>query len=724
MSIDKALLTGRSSNRVFTRFGRSLHLRIDDAADLRHVLELDEAHWISTSAPIVTINADPAFLALLDGDGDGRVRVEELRSAVSWLLAHLNDHSRIRDGNTGLELASVDPAAPDGEEILLAAGKVCDRLGDTARSSISLGEVRSLLDSQEAGGLGYPGLVLPEAAPDGVVRGFLHDVLATMGGEEHPNGATGVDAKVLAKFSDEARAYLAWHDRAGADGDRQIMPLGDETPRVFALYQRLREPLDRFFALCELQAVASFTPMEQPSTGPAGKLESAGSDDLRAWVERAPLATPTASGVLDLDGDLNPRFADDLRTFRELCLDRLPGAEGTRLTAARWEDVKYALAAHSAWAESCPQTRVAEIDIARLRAYATEPEYYQAALALLEASQRRAIAHENLRLVEKLILYQAYLLPMANSFVSFPDLYDPESRALFEMGTLIMDGRHFTLSVRVPDRERHVRLSQQSNIFMLYVEVSGADGSEPYEIAVPVTSGGKGRLQVGSWGIFQDIEGNERHARVVAIVENPISLTEAVAAPFKRLGRTIAKKLQEITSAAEEKLSKVGSETVTKVTDISTEKQPGGGSGGMLAGGGIAIAALGSSAAFITKTLSTLSWQGALGGLTLAALAVLLPTALFAWLRLRSRDLSSLLEGAGWAVNDRMWLTPAQARTFTFEPRYSSGMTSARELFLRWRPLFALVLIGLLLWAAEHFGLLAWLYGVAAGAAGAAGVAG
>jgi len=710
--------TGEAPSPLFTRFGRSLHLRIDDAADLCHIQELDEAHWVSTSAPILTINADPRFLALLDGDGDGRVRVEELRSAVSWLLAHLKDHSCVRDGNKELVLASVDPAAPDGEQILLAAGKVCDRVGETSRSSITLAEVRSLLGSEEAGGLGYPALVMPEAAPDDALRGFLQDVLVSMGGTEDPSGGAGVDAQALTTFIDEARAFLAWYDKAYADSDPQIMPLGDETPRVFALYQRLQEPLDRFFALCELQAVASFTPVEKVPSVPACKLESAGSDDIRSLVEQAPLATPTASLVLDLEGELNPRFAADLRAFLDLCLERMPGAEGPRLTAARWEDVKDILARHAAWADACPQTRVANIEIARLRAYATEPAYYDVALAMLDASQGRAIAHENLRLVEKLILYQAFLLPMANSFVSFPDLYDPESRALFEMGTLIMDGRHFTLSVRVPDRERHVRLSEQSNIFMMYVEVSGADGNEPYEIAVPVTSGGKGRLQVGSWGIFQDIKGSERHARVVAIVENPISLAEAVAAPFKRLGQTIAKKLQEITSAAEQKLSKVGSDTVTKVTDISTQDKPGGSSGGMLAGGGIAIAALGSSAAFITKTLSTLSWQGALGGLTLAALAVLLPTALFAWLRLRSRDLSSLLEGAGWAVNDRMWLTPAQARTFTFEPRYTSGLTSAREVLLRWRPLFALVLVGLLLWAAERFGLLVWLYGVAADAAG------
>jgi hypothetical protein len=235
-------------------------------------------------------------------------------------------------------------------------------------------------------------------------------------------------------------------------------------------------------------------------------------------------------------------------------------------------------------------------------------------------------------------------------------------------------------------------------------------------VAVPVTAGGKGRLQVGTWGIFQDVDGSERHARVVQIVENPISLSEAIAAPFRRLGRAIARKLQEITSAAEKKLSKVGAETITQVADVSRTSAPAAPStGGMLAGGGIAIAALGSSAAFITKTLSTLSWQGTLGGFSLAALAVVLPTAVFAHMRLRARDLSSLLEGSGWAVNARMWLTGAQARGFTYEPSYGSGLTSAQIALQRLSWLLLLLLIGLLLWGAEHFGVVEALRDLAGG---------
>ncbi|MCK4627318.1 MAG: hypothetical protein KAV00_18540, partial [Phycisphaerae bacterium] len=61
-----------SQKMVFQRFGRSQHLRIASADDLATVLELDEAHWVATGAPIETINCDPVFLNLVDTDNNGR----------------------------------------------------------------------------------------------------------------------------------------------------------------------------------------------------------------------------------------------------------------------------------------------------------------------------------------------------------------------------------------------------------------------------------------------------------------------------------------------------------------------------------------------------------------------------------------------------------------------------------------------------------------------------
>lgn len=57
-----------SKAMTFSRYGCSYHLRIETSEDLQRAVELDEAHWVATNAPISTINCDEAFLKVLDSE--------------------------------------------------------------------------------------------------------------------------------------------------------------------------------------------------------------------------------------------------------------------------------------------------------------------------------------------------------------------------------------------------------------------------------------------------------------------------------------------------------------------------------------------------------------------------------------------------------------------------------------------------------------------------------
>jgi hypothetical protein len=291
---------------------------------------------------------------------------------------------------------------------------------------------------------------------------------------------------------------------------------------------------------------------------------------------------------------------------------------------------------------------------------------------------------------------------LANSFISFPDLYDPQKRALFEMGTLIMDGRHFTLAVRVLNRAQHVQFSEASNMFVLYAEVSNKEGEPLYEVAIPVTSGNRGNLQVNKWGVFHDIHGRELYARVVQIVENPISLAEAISAPFRRLGQNITKRFGEKAAEAEAHFQTAGTQTLTSLPPAGQgEPRPATRTemrlpGGVLAGGGIAVAALGGSLAYIIRTLMELSLLQLLGGVAGLALAVLMPVTLVACIKLARRDLSAILEGSGWGLNFRMRLTMRQALTFTYAPAYPAGTLAIRRRgWIFWLLIALLIAMGL-----------------------------
>ncbi len=260
-----------------------------------------------------------------------------------------------------------------------------------------------------------------------------------------------------------------------------------------------------------------------------------------------------------------------------------------------------------------------------------------------------------------------------------------------------MDGRRFNLAVKVGDLATHAKMARTSEIFVLYVEVNPGK-PHAFTLAVPVTAGGKGNLCLGKHGVFQHVDGRQYDVVVADLIENPISILEAMVAPFKKIGSLVTGKIESMTTEATKALEKETQEAVSEVketaskaasastaaTPASARKAPRGqgmaaGAAGMAAGWGVAIAALGSSLAYVTKTLSSLSLLTILGGIAGAVLAVVLPASLVTAIRLRRRDLSAILEGSGWAINARMRLTWSLSRYFTELP----GLKSTRTILVR-----------------------------------------
>jgi hypothetical protein len=535
---------------IFRQYGRSRHLKVETAEELKHVVELDEAHWVATSAPVDMLNCDGTFLRLLDHDNNGRVLCREVKDAVRWLLSTLSEHTGVTEHSETLRLDAIDTGTPQGQQIRDAAKEIISKLNETDTEKVTLQQVRQVKTQVESMPVSEAGVVLPEAAEDTEIRQFIVDVLETIGGVAHPNGAKGIGSVQLTSFLEQAGVYLDRCSPRPSEGrDKQgDMPAGEDKTAIMSL----------------------------------------GEQKLRKYLE--------------------PRFANSLRSLI---------ADGTRTASV--------------------------------------------------------MAH--IRLVEKLILFQACMMKFVNNFVSFPRLYDTNSRAMFEMGWLVMDARRFNLAVKVHNRPQHTRIAETSNMYMMYVQITSGDGSSEFEVVVPVTTGGKGNLCIGKRGVFYDTAGCEYSAEVTHIIENPISFSEALLSPFQRLGRLLTGKIESITAKAEKKLDMRASEAVSTVTaEPSGQKQASGiSSGGLVLGAGVALAALGSAAAYITKTLAQTSWLAIVISVLAAVLLVMVPITVVAFMRLRKRDISAILEGSGWGINTPMRLTHRQARFFTQKPRYPKG---------------------------------------------------
>ncbi len=90
---------------------------------------------------------------------------------------------------------------------------------------------------------------------------------------------------------------------------------------------------------------------------------------------------------------------------------------------------------------------------------------------------------------------------------------------------------------------------------------------------------------------------------------------------------------------------------------------------GHIVGASVAAAAIGSALAFIINQLRSVTLLEVLFSLLIILASAMLPALLLAFIRIANRDLAVVLEGAGWAMNDRLRLTRRLGRLFTRRPR-------------------------------------------------------
>ena len=77
---------------------------------------------------------------------------------------------------------------------------------------------------------------------------------------------------------------------------------------------------------------------------------------------------------------------------------------------------------------------------------------------------------------------------------------------------------------------------------------------ESETLAVPVTSGNQGYLATEKRGIFNHVDGQEKEAKVLDLVNNPISFYEALIAPFQKIAQSLKDKVEKLSADKEKDL--------------------------------------------------------------------------------------------------------------------------------------------------------------------------
>ncbi|MFM8336292.1 MAG: hypothetical protein ACKODK_12080 [Opitutaceae bacterium] len=631
---------------TFFRTGGLDQVALTSGADLLGLEHLDQKLWVALSCPVKGLELDEKTLALIDTDGDGRVRAPEVIAAIKWASVRLKDAGALLAGTDGLPVDAINPDTPEGRAAADCARAIVAQLGRPAPGVITVAEAAEAAKLLAATPYNGDGVIMPQAAEDEETKQVIVDIIACLGGTADRGGAAGVTREQITAFHDELAAFAAWAAR-----EAEASPLGAATAAAAAAVSAVRAKVDDYFARCRLaaydsRALAALNRSENEYLALAAR-------DLKITNEEVsgfPLARIEAGRPLPLSGDVNPAWSAALAALRAAAVEPLLGGSRATLTEDDWSAVQTRVAPYGAWLSAKPANRVEKLGAARAKAILASGA--RARLdALIERDLAAAPHFATLSSVEKLARLHRDFRSLLCNFVNFADFYSRDRWAVFQAGTLYLDGRSTELCVRVDGPSP---LAASSKTYLAYCACTRA-GSAPITIAAAFTQGDSDFLGAGRRGIFYDRQGRDWDAVVTSVIDNPISVRQAFWAPYKKFVRLIEEQIAKRAAAAEaESGAKVAAAAEkTAHADKAKPAEPKKFDLALITGIGVALGSIGGFLAAIFSNFVSLGlWMPF--GLVGIMLLISGPSMLIAWLKLRQRTLGPILEGNGWAVNGRV----------------------------------------------------------------------
>ena len=642
----------------FFRAGGFDQVQLDSGADLLALKDLDQKLWVALGCPTRGLEFDTRTLDLIDSDVDGHVRANEVLAAIEWAGGLLKDADLLVKGADNLALSDIDDSGEEGKQVLASARHILKSLGKPDATVISLADMADI--EKFVAGLEFngDGVICTGQIHDAGLHPTVEDIIKCAGSVADLSGLAGINKEITDKFFAEAAAYAAW--QAKSESDASILLLGEKTMVAAQTFQAVKDKVSDYFTRCQLAAYDGRAAV--PLSRSAEDYQRIAAQSLSAQSQEVadfPLATVEADKPLPLVSGINPAWQARLDALREQVVTPLLGNK-KNLNAQDWVALCARFAAFEAWQAESPAGNVKQLGITRIREILDSKHH--AALDDLIARDKAVEAEvKATRLVEKLLHYNRDLFKLVNNFVSFHNFYTGKDKAIFQIGTLYLDGRSCELCVKVEDVAKHAELANMSGICLAYCDCVRNSGAEKMSIAAAFTAGDSDYLMVGRNGIFYDRKGQDWDASIVRIIDHPISIRQAFWSPYKKLSKMISEQLQKLAaskaSSVDSKMIKAALDSGKTVTEVpvAPPKPPFdvGKFAGIFAAIGLAIGAIGGIlASIVGGVLGLKFWQ-----IPLALIGLMLlvsgPSMVMAWFKLKHRSLAPILDANGWAINAR-----------------------------------------------------------------------
>jgi hypothetical protein len=631
----------------FFRAGGFDQVKLESGADLANLDQLDQKLWVALACPTRGLEFDSRTLDLIDSDKDGRVRVPEVIAAAKWATGLLKNPDDLIQGSPSLSLAAINDTTAEGKQILASAKQTLANLGKKNAAAIGLDEISDTAKIFAATDFNGDGIIPADAADDDATKSVIADIMACLGIENDRSGKPGIGQAKTDQFFSEAQAYSDWWKQA--EGDKNILPLGEATAAASAAVKAVKVKVDDFFARCRLaafdaRAIAAMNRQESEYLPLAAKDLTVNSAEIAGF----PLAQIAAGKALPLADGVNPAWAGALAVLQTAAVKPLLG-DRSSLSEADWDSLLAKLAPFEIWSAGKVGATVEKLGLHRIREILAGDAKVKidALIARDKALEPEADA---IAAVEKLIRFNRDLYTLCVNFVSFKNFYSRKTPAIFQAGRLYLDQRSCDLCLTVEDAAKHAIMAGLAGAYLAYLDCVRKATGEKLGIVAIFSQGDDDNLMVGRNGVFYDRKGNDFDATISKIVANPISVRQAFWAPYKKLVRFVEEQVSKRAAAADAAATANLQSAAT--TAPAAPAAPNKIDTGTLAAIGLVLTTLMGALGMIFTKIFDIKPPWAIPLVFIALVfAVSMPSVIMAWLQLRKRNLGPILDANGWAVN-------------------------------------------------------------------------
>lgn len=658
----------------FSTVGGVTRVNIESGQDILHLDELDRKLWTALSCPLKGMEIDEKTMTMLDTNCDGKIHIEEIVAASKWLTKVINDPELLLKREAFIPFTAFNTANEEGLHLFETSKQILENLG-VEKDNISIADVSDSIAIFAKTRFNGDGIITENSADDEAMKVLIKNVIDSMGSVTDRSGDPGIDTDKIEAFYTALADYTAWKDAGDAD-KANIFPYGDDTANALAACMAVKDKIDDFFMRCKL---ASFNTdsaaVLDVSSAKIGEISGNNLAASTSEIATYPLARVNAEHKLPLGKEVNPAWAGAIAALKASVIDKeFKNAE--YLTEEQWVSILAKFNAYNAWMGAKKGAEVEGLGYDTAKNILAENK--KDALLELVAQDKALESKSNaIDQVDKLLhLYRDFYTLLTN-FVTFSDFYNPEKKAIFQAGTLYIDERACDLCIKVSDMGAQGTMAPLSNMYILYCDCTCKSKPGTMTIAAVMTDGEAGAIMVGKNAVFYDRDGLGWNAVVTKIIENPISIRQAFWSPYRKMAKSVE---DMINKRAAEKDAKVMADANAK---IETAKVPTDGSkpaeikppfdiakfAGIFAAIGLALGLVASAVGGLFAWLG-LHWYHWV--ILFAAIIAIIsgPSMVMAWLKLRKRNLSPVLNANGWALNAKVLVNVKFGATLTSIAKY------------------------------------------------------